>query len=139
MRETIDMSEKHATAGEPGPERICHEALAQGHFRIQRCGACSRHVFFPRVLCPHCGADRLVWTTPSGRGTVYSTTVLRRKPDAGGDLNLALIDLEEGVRMMSRVEGMAPEQVRIGMPVRARIIEHNGQPLVVFAAEGAAA
>lgn len=133
------MSDKHAMPGEPGPERIYHEALAQGHFRIQRCAACSRHVFFPRVLCPHCGADRLDWTTASGRGTVYSTTVLRRKPDAGGDLNLALIDLEEGVRMMSRVEGMAPEQVRIGMPVRARIIEHHGQPLVVFAAEGDAA
>jgi uncharacterized OB-fold protein len=135
------MNDKEAMSSgpEPGPERQYQQALAQGRFCIQRCGGCSRHVFFPRVLCPHCGSDRLDWVTPSGRGSVYSTTIVRRKPDAGGDLNLALIDLEEGVRMMSRVEGMAPEAVRIGMPVQAKIIEHQGQPLLVFFAEGGAA
>jgi hypothetical protein len=116
----------------PGPERQYHEALKSGKFQIQRCGACSRHVFFPRVVCSHCGSPELSWIAPSGKGTVYSTTVMRRKADAGGDLNLALIDLEEGVRMMSRVEGVAPGQVRIGMAVQARIVDAKEQPLVVF-------
>lgn len=69
---------------------------------------------------------------PSGQGTVYSTTVVRRKAEAGGDYNVALIDLKEGVRMMSRVEGISPEAVAIGMPVQATIIDGEGGKLVVF-------
>jgi DUF35 OB-fold domain, acyl-CoA-associated len=65
----------------------------------------------------------LNWIEPSGQGTVYSTTVVRRKPEAGGDYNVALIDLAEGVRLMSRVDDVAPDQVRIGMPVRAQVIQ----------------
>jgi uncharacterized OB-fold protein len=62
-----------------GPEKIYRDKLAQGSFEIQRCSGCAKHVFYPRVLCPHCGSGRLEWTAPSGRGTVYSTTVVRRK------------------------------------------------------------
>jgi uncharacterized protein len=122
----------------PGPENVYHEALKAGKFQIQRCGGCARHVFFPRVVCPHCGSPELSWVTPSGNGTVYSTIVVRRKPDAGGDLNVALIDLDEGVRMMSRVEGLPPEQVKIGMAVKARVIDGKDQPLVVFTPAGGA-
>ncbi|MNL46041.1 hypothetical protein D3C87_1687250 [compost metagenome] len=57
---------------------------------------------------------------------------MRRKPEAGGDYNVALIDLEEGVRMMSRVDGVAPDRLRIGMPVKARVLRDEGQALVVF-------
>jgi uncharacterized OB-fold protein len=106
-----------------GPEKQYLDKLAAGRFEIQRCGACARHVFYPRVLCPHCGSDQLAWIAPSGRGTVYSTTVVRRKPADGGDTNIALVDLEEGVRMLTRVAGLAPDAVRIGMPVRARVAE----------------
>ncbi len=51
---------------------------------------------------------------------------------AGGDLDIALIDLEENVRMMSRVVGVSPDEVKIGMPVKAAIEIENDQPLVVF-------
>lgn len=118
--------------GDTGPERLYRDALAAGRFQIQHCTACGRHVFYPRVLCSHCGATALEWVTPSGSGTVYSTTVIRRKPDAGGDINIALVDLEEGVRMMSRVDGVPPAEVRIGMAVTAQISTDGGQPLVVF-------
>lgn len=107
----------------PGPEKIYQDKLAQGIFEIQRCAACSKHVFYPRVLCPHCGAGQLDWTTPSGRGTVYSTTVVRRKEADGGDYNVALIDLDEGPRMMSRVVTIAPGAVRIGMAVKANVVD----------------
>jgi uncharacterized OB-fold protein len=106
-----------------GPEKRYLDTLAAGRFEIQKCAGCGKHVFYPRVLCPHCGADRLDWAAPSGRGTVYSTTVVRRKPADGGDYNVALVDLAEGVRMMSRVVTIAPGEVRIGMAVRARIAE----------------
>lgn len=115
-----------------GAERHYRQALDQGKFLIQRCAACSGAVFFPRMICPHCGDARLNWIEPDGLGTVYSTTVVRRKPDAGGDYNVALIDLAEGVRLMSRVDGIAPDQVRIGMPVHAQVIQKDGQGLVTF-------
>ncbi|SSW64039.1 Zn-ribbon domain-containing OB-fold protein [Achromobacter agilis] len=115
-----------------GVEAQYRQALDQGRFLIQRCTGCDRAVFYPRMICPHCGADSLAWITPDGRGTVYSTTVVRRKPDAGGDYNVALVDLQEGVRLMSRVEGLAPEAVRIGMAVRAQVAQQDGRGLVVF-------
>ncbi|RJG02908.1 Zn-ribbon domain-containing OB-fold protein [Noviherbaspirillum sedimenti] len=121
-----------------GPEKVYHELLKQGKFRIQRCGACGGHIFFPRVICTLCGSADLAWIAPSGRGTVYSTTVLRRKPESGGNLNLVLVDLEEGPRMMSRVEGISAEEVKIGMAVEASIIEDKGAPLVVFHPAGEA-
>lgn len=115
-----------------GVEAQYRQALDEGRFLIQHCAGCDRAVFYPRMICPHCGADKLAWTAPDGRGTVYSTTVVRRKPDAGGDYNVALIDLREGVRLMSRVEGVAPDAVHIGMAVRAQVAQQNGHGLVVF-------
>jgi hypothetical protein len=106
-----------------GPEQQYFERLAAGRFEIQQCAGCARHVFYPRVLCPHCGAEKLDWVPASGRGSVYSTTVVRRKPADGGDYNVCLVDLAEGVRMMSRVAGLPPAEVKIGMAVKARIAE----------------
>jgi uncharacterized OB-fold protein len=133
------MDNTDVTFSETGPDLVYRQALEAGRFQIQHCKHCARHVFYPRVLCNHCGAAALEWVVASGRAIVYSTTVVRRKPDAGGDINIVLVDLEEGVRMMSRVEGLAPEQVHIGMVVKARIIVDASQPLVVFVAEQEAA
>jgi len=107
-------------------------ALDGGRFLIQRCGGCGTAVYFPRELCPHCGSAELDWEAPAGTGTVYSVTTVRRKPEAGGDLNVSLIDLDEGVRLMSRVEGVAPGAVRIGLRVQARVVREGGVGLVVF-------
>ena len=116
--------------------------LDAGRFCIQQCPQCSQHVFTPRELCPHCGASPLKWVRASGAGTVYSTSTIARKPEAGGNYNVALIDLDEGVRMMSRVEDVAPEAVFIGQRVQARVAQREGRGLVVFhlaSAQGAAA
>jgi uncharacterized OB-fold protein len=117
---------------EGGPEARYRKALDGGRFLIQRCGNCGRHVFYPREVCPHCSAEALEFVEPKGTGTVYSTTVVRRKADAGGDYNVALVDLDEGVRMMSRVEGVAPPGVAIGMRVKAKVITVGDVGLVVF-------
>jgi len=115
------------------------QALDAGRFLIQRCGTCQRHVYFPRELCPHCGALAPDLVEPSGLGTVHAVTTIRRKPDAGGDYNVCLVDLDEGVRLMSRVEGIAPDAVRIGQRVKARVHVDAGKGLVVFdPLEGAA-
>ncbi|MGE8678116.1 MAG: Zn-ribbon domain-containing OB-fold protein [Achromobacter marplatensis] len=122
----------HQEGVSQGVEVQYRQALDQGRFLIQHCAGCNRAVFYPRMICPHCGADKLAWAEPDGRGTVYSTTVVRRKPEAGGDYNVALVDLQEGVRLMSRVQGIAPADVHIGMAVRAQVAQQDGHGLVVF-------
>lgn len=113
-------------------QRSYQDALDHGRFQIQHCGACGHHNFPPREICPGCGAPDLKWLLPGGDGSVYAVTTVRRKPQAGGDYNVSLIDLDEGVRLMSRVEGLAPPDVRIGMRVRARVLQQAGRGLVVF-------
>jgi uncharacterized protein len=113
------------------PEKEYFAHLAEGRFMIQKSRSTGGHVFYPRVAEPGTGATDLEWVAASGHGTVYSTTVIRQKPPTP-NYNLALIDLAEGPRMMSRVEGIAPEDVRIGMPVKAKIVHENEQALVVF-------
>lgn len=121
------------TAAAAGGIQAIHQAeLAAGRFTIQRCNACGRHQYYPRELCSHCGATALELVAPQGRGTVYATTTVRRKAEAGGDFNVALIDLDEGVRLMSRVEGLAADAVSIGLRVRARVQVSEGRGLVVF-------
>ena len=124
------------------PEKEYFEHLAAGRFMLQHAPSTAGNmlddggcVFPPRVAHPASGATNLEWVEASGRGTVYSTTVIRQKPPAQ-NYNLALIDLDEGVRMTARVDGVAPEAVKIGMAVRARVIRENDQPLVVFVPAG---
>lgn len=121
-----------------GAAAVYQAALNEGRFIIQRCTDCDQHVFYPRELCPHCSGSSLVWENAKGDGSVYSTTTVRRKPDAGGDYNVALIELAEGVRMMSTLKGIAPDEVRIGMPVRAKVVDNAGTGLVVFESAGEA-
>lgn len=113
--------------------------LAQGRFLIQRCDACGQHIYFPREICPHCGSDAVQLVAPSGLGTVYATTTVRRKPAEGGDYNVSLIDLDEGPRLMSRVDNLPCDAVKIGQRVRARVAVNEGRGLVLFdASEGGA-
>jgi uncharacterized OB-fold protein len=118
------------------PEASFNAYLKAGEFRLQRCGGCGKQIFFPRTICPYCGSNELHWQPTSGRGVVYSTTTVRQRPERGGDYNIALIDLEEGARMLSRVEGKVPTEVKIGMRVEAVISEAGGSPLVTFRAVG---
>jgi len=111
------------------PDAEYRSFLAAGRFMLQRTAE-GRHVFYPRVAEPGTGAA-LQWVPADGRGSVYSVTVVRAKPPAV-QRNVALIDLVEGVRLMSRVDGMASEDVRIGMPVVAKIVVENDVPLLVF-------
>ena len=106
--------------------------LDQGKFLIQQCNSCAMHIYFPREICPHCGSDQLALVAPSGLGTVHAVTTVRRKADLGGDYNVSLIDLDEGVRLMSRVDNRAPSDVKIDQRVKARVQMTPGGVLVVF-------
>lgn len=93
-------------------------------------------VFYPRVVAPGTGSPDLEWRVSKGLGTVYATTVVHSKNEA--PYNVALIDLDEGFRMMSRVEGLDPMQVTIGMRVKVKM--HPGDekqlPYPVFLPAG---
>jgi uncharacterized OB-fold protein len=119
-------------SGNPGPLQTFENHVANGDFRIQQCKDCGGHVFYPRYLCNHCGSSDMKWVEVSGRGVVYSTSVVRRKPDRGGDYNISLIDLEEGPRIMSRVMDVEPDEVTIGMAVSAHVGLIDDKPAVVF-------
>lgn len=128
------MSSLPETAPTRGPEQQFKAYLAEGRFMIQRSRSTGRHVFYPREVVPGTGETDLDWVEASGRATVYSITVNRKKD---GSHNIALIDLEEGVRMMSHIRGV--ETLPIGAPVTARIEMLNDQLAVVFYPEGAVA
>ena len=97
--------------------------LEKGELAYQFSPAANRAVFFPRVICPFTGGDRLEWRVSAGLGTVYATTVTH--PREGTPYNVALVDCDEGFRLMSRVEEIDPMQVSIGMRVRFRV--HAGE------------
>lgn len=113
------------------PEQQYFAHLAQGRFMLLRSRSSGRHVFYPRVAEPVTGARDLEWVPASGLGTVHAVTVVRPRPPQE-PYNVVLVDLDEGVRMMSRVEGIAPDAVQIGMRVRARIATQDDKPVVVF-------
>ena len=115
-----------------GPEQEYLAALAHGQFQIQHCTDCSKYVFYPRALCPHCGGTHLSWVRPTGLGTVYSVSIVRRKAEDGGDSNVVLVDLEEGVRVLSKIVGIADAEIEIGMRVHAEVIREDGRPVLVF-------
>lgn len=113
------------------PEAEWRAHLAEGRFMIQRSRSTGGHVFYPRVAEPGTGADDLEWVEASGDGIVHAVTIVRKK-DPADSYNVVLVDLAEGPRLMSRVDGVAVEQVKIGMAVRANIVKEGDQPLLVF-------
>ena len=107
--------------------------LRRGELAYQFSAAANAAVFYPRVICPFTGSDDLQWRISKGLGTVYATTVVT--PQKGDPYNVALIDLDEGFRLMSRVEDIPPLDVRIGMRVKFRVHAAEGDepPYPVFA------
>jgi uncharacterized OB-fold protein len=122
----------NSSGGAIGPEKTYLDALEAGVWKIQSCAECKQSVFYPRNVCPHCGCDELSWIKPSGNGTIYSSSTIYRSPELGGNYNVSLIDLEEGVRLMSTVQGCPPADVSIGMPVTARVDRSGSAARLVF-------
>jgi uncharacterized protein len=116
-------------AGEP-PAMVYRRYLESGVLGFQRCAGCGAAVFYPRVLCPVCGGADLTWETSSGRGVVYATTAVYRRD--GDPYNVVLVDLEEGFRKMSRVDGVPAERVEVGTRVMLRVEREGDDPVPVF-------
>lgn len=125
--------------GQPGPFAMHRSALKEGRFLVQRSRSSGQYFFPPRVVAPVTGEDDLEWVEVSGKGEVYAVTIIRRKPERGGDYNIAIVELAEGPRIMSRIVGVDASSVHIGLKVEARIevpdfgiLKGGDQPAVLF-------
>lgn len=87
--------------------RFFWEKCKENKLMIQKCTACSQYIFYPRNICPHCMSDEIEWVESSGKGTLYSYTIAHRAGGPGYQEDVpyivALIELDEGVRLMSTV------------------------------------
>lgn len=100
------------------------EGTAAGELRIQRCGECHALRHPPGPSCPACGALKPEYLVASGNGDVYSYVVHHHPPMPGKRLPfvVALVELAEGVRLLAELVDVPPDDVRIGMPVRAAFV-----------------
>lgn len=116
------MSEYMKPLPKPSPtSRPFWEAARKHELSLQRCGGCSKFIYYPRDRCPHCFSDNLSWNRVSGRGTLYSYTVVYRASSrafADAPYVLAIVELDEGPRMTTNI--VAPrESLKVGMPLVA--------------------
>ena len=101
------------------------KALAQGQLRMQRCCECGTFRHPPSPICHKCASFEMEWTPLGGGARLYSFTVARQSVhtslDAKMPYDIALVDLDEGVRMVSSISGIAASDLRIGMRLKCSI------------------
>ena len=97
------------------------EAARENKLIIQQCKDCGTYIFYPRIACTNCFSDNLTWVPASGRGKVYTYTVVESYPPSAFIPDLpfvvAVVRLEEGVQMLSNIVGCDPHTVYCEMPV----------------------
>ena len=113
------------------------EGCNRGELLLARCNDCSKPFYYPRILCPHCGSRDLGWIQASGTGTVWSFSHVHvsfygKRWESQLPYTPVLIDLDEGVRMMSRLVGDGREGVKIGDRVKVAFIEIEKQKIPFF-------
>ena len=119
-----------------GETRPYWEACRRGQLLIQRCDNCNEYQFYPRGVCVACFTPNIKWVQSSGKGTVWTFTVTRqnRAPGFAEDVPyvLALVELEEGVKMFTNIIDCPPQDVRIGMPVEVTFRRASDQMTVPY-------
>jgi len=117
------------------------QAAREGKLVLQQCAACGSKRFLPRHLCPTCWSDQTQWVEASGRGTIHAVTTVRRAPSQAFREKVpyvvALVDLEEGPRMLTNIVGPNAEQAHIGQLVDVTFeVRDNGAVPQFRIAEG---
>lgn len=97
------------------------EAARQGRLLVKRCNACGVVHHYPRPFCPSCWSEDVEWLDASGRGTLYTYSVVFRNDlapfDQWGAYVPAIVELDEGPRLMTNIVGAEPADLAVGMPV----------------------
>lgn len=104
-----------------GSARPYWAAALKGELQLPFCSRCGGAIFYPRDFCPSCGGRSVSWRPCSGRGTVYSYSVVHTHPDPAFKQRVpyvvALVTLAEGARLMTEIVDCPPDTVRVGMAV----------------------
>lgn len=104
-------------------------------FALPRCADCGKFHFYPRDFCPHCGSTNVAWADASGKGSVYSFSVVHRAPSPAFKDQVpyvvAMVKTDEGPHMLTRLSGFSPEEVQIGKRVKVQA----GHPQFYFEPE----
>ncbi|HEY5211163.1 MAG TPA: Zn-ribbon domain-containing OB-fold protein [Stellaceae bacterium] len=109
------MAERKITAPAINPEtKHFWDAAATGQLLMKKCLACGELHYYPRSICPFCHSDRTEWLAASGKGTIYSYSVMRRVPEP---FAIAYVTLEEGPRMLTNLVDCSLDDLKIGKPV----------------------
>ncbi|PKB78072.1 MAG: hypothetical protein BZY88_19980 [SAR202 cluster bacterium Io17-Chloro-G9] len=112
------------------------DACRRGSLLIQKCDRCNEYQFYPRGICSNCWCEDIGWVTASGKGTVWTFTVTMQNgtPGFAEDVPyvLALVELEEGVKMFTNIVECEPGEVTIGLPVEVTFLRANDQISVPF-------
>jgi len=103
------------------------DAAGQGKLLYKKCAACGEPHFYPRPHCPFCFSDKVEWQEASGRGTIYTYSVMRRAP---GPYAIAYVTLAEGPTMMTNIVDCDLDGITIGQPVRLVFKASEGGPQV---------
>jgi len=106
------------------------DGCARGELLLQRCGGCGAYRHPPAPICPQCLSAEHAWVPATGRGAIYTFVVVRETRARGWDQMVpyvpAVIELEEGPRILSNMTNVSPEDVAIGMPVEVTFAELDG-------------
>lgn len=112
------------------------EATAEGRLHLPKCRPCDQVFFYPRSSCPQCGSTDLEWVTCSGRGRLH-TYIISHRPAPGFEAPtaIAVVELEEGPRMMANLVDVPPEpdQLVLDMPLEVRFDQRGDVAVPVFA------
>lgn len=112
--------------------RFFFDALGRGELRFQQCPSCHQITHPPTPMCPACGSFERGTVASSGRGEVYSF-IVNHHPQVPGftyPLVVALVELDEGVRMVTNLVGVAPDEVHIGLPVELEVVVVDGDQVL---------
>jgi uncharacterized OB-fold protein len=119
----------------PTPLSAPHwEGAKQGRLMVQRCDDCHHHVFPPQPACGACFSPNLTWVPSSGRGTIYSYTIIHRPPDETFETPYcaAIIEVNEDWYMISNVIGTPMEEIAVGLPVEVAFVPVEDMVLPMF-------
>lgn len=106
------------------------EGARNGKLLLRHCTSCNKVHHYPRALCPYCFSDKLDWREASGKGKVYSYSVMRRAPEP---YVIAYVTLDEGISMMTNIVDCDLDKVRIDQPVKVVFKpSQTGQPVPMF-------
>ena len=111
------------------------DSLKQRSIKVQRCASCKTFRHIPKELCAHCHSASFTWEPVSGRGVIYTYTIVHRAPTPAyqEEAPYAIVHgaMEEGFRMVATMTGTELDSVEIGMPVRVVYTDLSPQWTIV--------